>query len=111
MLVDALQAAFPLLHWDQVAACLDHEGFLVPDEAATALLLGAWQRATGAAFPASALVGQRWSNTTGQLSLLRHAVGAPPHLIHWEDTHQLVRPSALDTACPSAQGAEDSCMG
>ena len=91
MVVDVLRAAFPLLRWDQIAGSLDHDGFTVPDEAATALLLGAWQRATGAAFPAAALVGRRWVNTAGQLSFLRHAVGAPPHLVSWEGTRQLVR--------------------
>ena len=89
--MDALQSAFPLLRWDEIASALDHDGFTVPDEAATALLLGAWQRATGAAFPAAALVGHRWTNTSGQLSFLRHAVGAPPHLVSWEGTRQLVR--------------------
>ena len=95
MVVDALKAAYPLLRWDQVAAGLDHEGFNIPDEAATALLLGIWQRATGSAFPAAVLVGRRWHNTLGQLSFLRHAVGAPPHVVSWEGTRQLVRTVGL----------------
>ena len=40
MVVDVLQAAFPLLRWDQIAGSLDHDGFTVPDEAAHSAAAG-----------------------------------------------------------------------
>ena len=63
----------------------------VPDKGGAALLLGAWQRASGKPFPGQALVGGVWNNGQGQLSLLRHAVSAPPHLVTWDGTQRLVR--------------------
>lgn len=82
--VDVLRAAYPHLRWEEVAASLDYEGFVVPDESANMLLLGAWQRAASAAFPIDVLCGRLWSNTLGQLSFLKCAVGVPPHLVRWD---------------------------
>ena len=105
VVVDVLRAAYPHLRWEEVAAALDYDGFVVPDESANMLLLSTWQRAAGAAFPVEALCGRLWSNTLGQLSFLKHAVGVPPHLLRWDiGPRKLVRAALCCAwrACPCA---------
>lgn len=84
VVVDVLREVYPHLRWQELAASLDFDGFFVPDEAATMLLLSAWQQAAGGAFPLQVLCGSIWSNTLGQLSFLKYAVGVPPHLVRWD---------------------------
>ena len=84
VVVEVLRAAYPHLRWEEVAASLDYEGFYVPDDSANKLLLSAWQFASGKAFPLDVLCGHLWTNTMGQLSFLKYAVGVPPHLVRWD---------------------------
>ena len=94
IVVDVMREAYPHLRWEEIAAALDHEVFLVPDDSANKLLLSTWQRgAGGAPFPLEVLCGRLWSNTLGQLSFLKYAVGVPPHLVRWDQAlRKLVRP-------------------
>ncbi|KAK9805719.1 hypothetical protein WJX73_001907 [Symbiochloris irregularis] len=92
VMVDVLKEAYPHLRWEEVAACLDYEGFIVPDDSANMLLLSTWQRAAGTSFPLEVLCQRQWSNSLGQLSFLKYAVGVPPHLVRWDQAPRKLAP-------------------
>jgi CCR4-NOT transcription complex subunit 1 len=78
--VDVLASSVPGLDWRQVAELLDHDSFVVPDAQGFQLLASAYKRGAGEQIPIKALVGKRWHNMQGQLSILRQATAAPPEV-------------------------------
>eukprot|EP01113_Clastostelium_recurvatum_P016806 TRINITY_DN1971_c0_g1_i2.p1 TRINITY_DN1971_c0_g1~~TRINITY_DN1971_c0_g1_i2.p1 ORF type:complete len:2308 (-),score=670.74 TRINITY_DN1971_c0_g1_i2:313-7236(-) len=81
--VDTIRELYPRLNWAQVIRGLDHPGFLIHDPSSLVFIAQAYKRAAKDAFPTDALVDDLWQNTSGQLSLLRLAVSAPPDLVNW----------------------------
>lgn len=92
VVVDGIKAAAPGLNWQQVAECLDYEGFLLPDAPGLRVLMMAYKRATPEPFPLKALLGRVWANSAGQLSFLTQAVAAPPDLFTFAHSAQRVGP-------------------
>ncbi|KAK8969351.1 hypothetical protein KSP40_PGU002018 [Platanthera guangdongensis] len=78
VLVDSIRQLAPTINWVKVMENLDHEGFNIPDETSLSLLMSIYRKASQDPFPLHAVCGSIWRNAEGQLSLLRHAVSAPP---------------------------------
>jgi len=77
VLVDSINEIAPGTNWTHVIESLDHEGFIIPDEAAFRLLMSIYSRSCKDPFPLHAICGSLWNNTEGQLSFLKHAVALP----------------------------------
>ena len=93
MVMDVLKAAHPgMINWKQVAELLDHPEFLLPDQQSFMLLASAFLRGSGQQLPLAAVVGKRWVNSTGQMSLLHQAVLAPPELFSFEGSEHKIAP-------------------
>jgi hypothetical protein len=109
VVVDVIKGRAPGLSWRGVAEGLDHEGFLVPEPAGLGILTTAFRRATGESLPIAALVGRRWANAAGQLSLLAAATVAPPDAVPWDASPRRVAPlEGLVGGAPPA-GTANGC--
>jgi hypothetical protein len=109
VVVDVIKGRAPGLSWRGVAEALDHEGFLVPEPAGLGILTTAFRRATGESLPISALVGRRWANTAGQLSLLAAATVAPPDAVPWDASPRRVAPLEGLAGGASPIGTANGC--
>ena len=104
VVTDVLAERRPPLQWPLALTRLDQPGFLVPDAPSFGLLCTLFSLATKEPLPLSLLVGGVWQNTQGQLSLLLHAVVAPPELISWQAApRRLSLPEGFPTTKPAAQ--------
>eukprot|EP00122_Pirum_gemmata_P000718 Pgem_evm1s635 len=79
--VDVIKELNPSLDWREVAMCLDHEGFIIKDEAGLRLLVSIFQRAEEGGIQCDCVVGLVWKNTEGQLSVLKRAIIANPDIM------------------------------
>nr|KAJ0226494.1 hypothetical protein LSAT_V11C100038780 [Lactuca sativa] len=79
ILLDLLHNA-PGINWTTVIKNLDHEGFYIPGEATISLLISCYRLASQDPFPLSAVCGNVWKNTEGQLSFLKYVVSVPPEV-------------------------------
>ncbi|KAK9824056.1 hypothetical protein WJX72_007392 [[Myrmecia] bisecta] len=84
LVVDILKATYTGLNWHRVVECLDNPEFTLPDQKALAVLVSSLKRAGVDPFPVEAVCARLWNNSTGQLSLLRWAVAAPPEVFTFE---------------------------
>ncbi|CAI9292306.1 unnamed protein product [Lactuca saligna] len=80
VLIESIKQLAPGINWTTVIENLDHEGFYIPDEAAFSLLISCYRLASQDPFPLSAVCGNVWKNTEGQLSFLKYAVSVPPEV-------------------------------
>ncbi|KAK9049274.1 hypothetical protein SSX86_031758, partial [Deinandra increscens subsp. villosa] len=80
VLVESIKQLAPGINWTTVIENFDHEGFYVPDEAAFSLLISCYKHASQDPFPLSAVCGNVWRNSEGQLSFLKYAVSVPPEV-------------------------------
>lgn len=90
--VDAAMEHTPSLDWLKVAEALDSETFFCPSAQAFKLLVEAFLRAGIVPFLVQVLCGGLWSNASGQLSLIRQAVAAPPEVFSFEHTLRRAAP-------------------
>eukprot|EP00850_Spirogloea_muscicola_P015627 SM000121S26024 [mRNA] locus=s121:298001:312953:- [translate_table: standard] len=86
VLLETIKQLAPNADWALVVQGFDHEGFVVPDQKAFALLVTIVVTASSTAFPVMAVCGGLWKNLEGQLSFLRHAVAAAPDLFSFAET-------------------------
>jgi hypothetical protein len=68
--VDAVKARIPALSWREVIAQLDYQGFDLVGVDGLDLIVRAYRRAEAKPFPMDLLF-RPWTNTTGQLSIMR----------------------------------------
>lgn len=84
--VDAVNAAYKELNWDNAMENLDQPEFGCPTEASFRVLCGMYSRATGKSFPAKALCAAPWGkNQSGQIQALRQLLGSPREQCDWAD--------------------------
>ncbi|KAI3711268.1 hypothetical protein L2E82_41237 [Cichorium intybus] len=90
VLIESIKQLAPGINWTTVIENLDHEGFYIPDEAAFSLLISCYRLASQDPFPLSAVCGNVWKNTEGQLSFLKYAVSVPPEVFTFAHSERLV---------------------
>eukprot|EP00218_Dolichomastix_sp_CCMP3274_P016752 CAMPEP_0170132442 /NCGR_PEP_ID=MMETSP0033_2-20121228/245_1 /TAXON_ID=195969 /ORGANISM="Dolichomastix tenuilepis, Strain CCMP3274" /LENGTH=2427 /DNA_ID=CAMNT_0010367803 /DNA_START=38 /DNA_END=7318 /DNA_ORIENTATION=- len=84
VIVEVVKELAPTLSWARAMVDhLDQERFHLPDQGAFLTLISLYKRATSEPFPVTAVAGKLWQNSAGQLSLLNHAVAAPPDVFSW----------------------------
>ena len=82
VVAQVLSEDFGSLDWNAVAAGLDHPEFFLEDEAALDVVVSTFKQAAKLDFPLDVLFAP-WSNTAGQLSFLRQALGAATGVLNF----------------------------
>ncbi|KAL2892492.1 CCR4-NOT transcription complex subunit 1 [Bienertia sinuspersici] len=96
VLVETIKQLAPETNWVGVMENLDHEGFYIPNENAFTFFMTIYKLACQDSFPLHAICGSVWNNSEGQLSLLKHAIAAPPELFTFaHSVRQLVSVDAV----------------
>ncbi|KAL4562855.1 hypothetical protein LXL04_026886 [Taraxacum kok-saghyz] len=90
VLIESIKQLAPGINWTIVIENLDHEGFYIPDEASFSLLISCYRLASQDPFPLSAVCGNVWKNTEGQLSFLKYAVSVTPEVFTFAHSERQV---------------------
>ena len=84
VVVDAVNATYKDLNWENAMEKLDQPEFGCPDASSFQLICDMYSRATGKSFPAKALCAAPWGkNQAGQIEALRQLLGSPQESCDW----------------------------
>lgn len=92
VVIDVIKSVNSALNWVSVAEHLDHPGFIVPSAEGFQLLVYAYRYGAGEQVPVKTVVGRKWANEVGQLSLLKYAVSAPPDIFSFQASERKMPP-------------------
>ncbi len=92
VVLDVFKSYQPHLNWQRIADLLDHPAFLLHSQEGFYMLAHAYRYGAGEQLPVRAVVGRKWNNEKGQLSLLKYAVLAPPEVFSFAASERKVPP-------------------
>eukprot|EP01117_Protostelium_nocturnum_P004885 TRINITY_DN1770_c0_g1_i1.p1 TRINITY_DN1770_c0_g1~~TRINITY_DN1770_c0_g1_i1.p1 ORF type:complete len:1948 (-),score=339.96 TRINITY_DN1770_c0_g1_i1:159-6002(-) len=92
--VDVVKQLFPELNWPEIIRNLDFSGFQIPDAKGFALLMAIYKRGSKEPFPLEHLFSE-WKNTSGQLSIIKSAVAAPPDVFNFSQSPKKVETEGI----------------
>ncbi|ESQ36840.1 hypothetical protein EUTSA_v10006521mg [Eutrema salsugineum] len=78
ILIETIKQLAPGTSWRKVIENLDHDGFDIPNMESFSFFMRLYKTACKEPFPLDAVCTSVWKNKKGQLSFLKHAIGAPP---------------------------------